>query len=386
MRFISYRYLPLNAYLAFALFTVCALIFGPVVYEGLDYLSLLSFLVAFLLLFTFGYMVGAQGRMYQGEPQRSQGVPQGYANYFRIRRFVRVFLLLGFLVSIAYWISFYLGSGTLDVSKMGESYTRSYEDYVRGQAKVDATYIASIAGRYIVLLAVLFGISYYRNFGKWASLVLIFIISTYLLVNVVGSGKQKYVGDIVVFMASILVIRMAQQKRRVRMKHFFGGLAAASAVFFVFVEILRQRYAALGIGFHNIDRVAHPLMLWDRSSFLVRILGEDYGFPVGAFLSYFSNGLYGLSLCLQLPFQWTYFAGNSYALSRVVEIVSGSAMEITERTYPFRAGIEYGWGLSKWHSLFPWLASDITFIGVLVITPFFSAFYARLWQIGRAHV
>ena len=119
---------------------------------------------------------------------------------------------------------------------------------------------------------------------------------------------------------------------------------------------------------------------WDVDSFIVQVLGPGYGFAVGSVLFYFSNGLYGLYLSLTLPFEWSYLVGNSYSLGRIVEIAVGDPGLVLEETYPYRVGVTYGWGLDKWHSAFAWLASDIGFGGILLITPLFARFYARIWK------
>lgn len=144
-------------------------------------------------------------------------------------------------------------------------------------------------------------------------------------------------------------------------------------------EILSQRYSTINLNGENILYHLHPLMSWDENSIILKIFGTEKGFLIGMLMMYLSNGVYGLSVCLSLPFQWTYFLGSSYAVARMFELFFKADGAIFENTYIYRAG-EKGWGMDKWHSLYSWLASDFTFTGVLGITFFFAYFYGKLWK------
>ena len=51
-----------------------------------------------------------------------------------------------------------------------------------------------------------------------------------------------------------------------------------------------------------------------------------------------------------------------------------------DMTYPARIGQETGWGISKWHTLFSWLASDMTYPGALIFLAFVGYLYAKAWK------
>jgi hypothetical protein len=95
------------------------------------------------------------------------------------------------------------------------------------------------------------------------------------------------------------------------------------------------------------------------------------------FISYISQGYYGLSLTLQLPFEWSYGMGNSFAMTSYAEQYFGMS-GIFEKTYPFRMENVFNWPAKMyWHTIFPWLASDITFPGALALMFFVGRGYAR---------
>ena len=375
MKVLGYRYLPLNIYIGYSLFVLLSLVIGPMKYEGLDYFILTSFIVVLVFLFWLGYVIGARGDY----RQYSNHFEARSVSYQRIGRFLSLLLIVGVISSVGQWYSFLASGGGLNLGSIGDSYVKGYEGYERGQAKIDAFYILNIFDQALAALVLLFSFYYFRVMGAPARYAFLFVAATYLLINVVGTGKQKHLGDLVIFTFFCMIINAATRGQRFKLRTLGAAAVAAVFVFFVFVEILRQRYLAAGIGLDNIYEKTHPLISWDDGSMVFSLVSSDYALALGIFLGYFSNGLYGLYLSLTLPFEWTYFIGNSYSVGRVVEIALSADGSIVEHTYPYRVGVTYGWGFDKWHSLFSWLASDITFLGVLFLAPLFAFLYARLW-------
>lgn len=375
MKWFSYRYLPANIYILYSAFVLGSLFFGPIEYKGMDSVLLMSFLLPMLFLFIVGFVIGGRGDFNQFTDTAA-----GRLNSMqRIGRVVKLLLVIAAVSSAAQWYSFISSGGGLSLDGIGESYVAGYEGYERGKATIDAAYILNIFLQTFMTLALLFGFYYYSVLSRVLKIVFIFVVLTYLLVNVLGVGKQKYLGDLVIFGAFLLAINCAARRKRISLKWLALGGAAGGVIFFVFVEILRQRYQAANISIDNIYEKVHPLVYWNYDAWVISLVGSDYALPLGIFLGYFTNGLNGLYLSLTLPFEWSYMFGNSYSLGRVVEIFTGGNGDILSRTYPYRVGEVYGWEFDKWHSLFSWLASDLTFLGVVLLAPVFAFVYARVW-------
>lgn len=375
MKIFSYRYLPLNIYLGYTVFVVASLLVGPIEYKNLDYFVLFPFISVLVLLFSFGYIAGARGSYRQG----SIGFENRAVCYQRVEGFISVLLVFGVISSVGQWLSFLALGGELNFGNVGENYVKGYEGYERGQASVDFFYILNIFDQAVASLILIFSFYYFRVMRAPARFAFFFVVATYLLINVVGTGKQKYLGDVAIFTFFCALINFVVSDKRFSFRVFIVTAGVVLFVLLLFVEILRQRYLAAGIGIDNIYEKTHPLINWDESSLIFNLVGSDYALAVGIFLGYFTNGLYGLYLSLTLPFEWTFFVGNSYSLGRIVEIATSSNAAVLEHTYPYRVGAVYGWGFDKWHSLFAWMASDITFLGVLFFAPLFAFLYARVW-------
>lgn len=374
MKIFGYRYLPLNVYLAYSLFVLISLFVGPIEYDNIDYFVLISYVSAIVLLFSIGFVVGARGECPHSSDFRERATP-----YKNQAIFFRTILILSVVSALVRWYTFLSSGGKISLDGIGESYIKGYEGYERGQASVDIFYVLGIFDQAVAVLVLVSFFYYYQVMGRTARVAFLFVVGTYLMINVIGTGKQKYLGDVVIFLFYCLAINLAARGRVFTLSKFLSVSVGVMIVFALFVTILKQRYAAAGIDLYNIHEKSHQLITWNHDSLFFDLVSDEYVFPIGIFLFYFTNGLYGLYLSLTLPFEWTYFVGNSYSMGRVVEILLGANGAILERTYPYRVGEVYGWDFGKWHSLFSWLASDITFTGVLFLSPVFAFIYARLW-------
>lgn len=107
------------------------------------------------------------------------------------------------------------------------------------------------------------------------------------------------------------------------------------------------------------------------------------GFPApmqalaGYMSSYLCQGYYGLSLALDEPFQWSYGVGHSIIATGIVKKITG--FDASGLTYPAR--VEHaGWNMyARWHSAYPWFASDLTFPGTLVLVLLLGRLLASVW-------
>jgi hypothetical protein len=55
--------------------------------------------------------------------------------------------------------------------------------------------------------------------------------------------------------------------------------------------------------------------------------------------------------------------------------------DIALLSYPGRVDVDNGWSyFHRWHSIYPWLASDVTFPGTLLLMFFIGGLFAKIWQ------
>lgn len=100
---------------------------------------------------------------------------------------------------------------------------------------------------------------------------------------------------------------------------------------------------------------------------------------IGLFYRYLTQGYYGLSLALRVDFVWTYGAGNSFFLHEAEERFLGSEYA-RHNAYPARVEEAFGYGmLQRWHSIYPWIASDLGFFGTILFVALVGMLLAVTW-------
>ncbi len=95
--------------------------------------------------------------------------------------------------------------------------------------------------------------------------------------------------------------------------------------------------------------------------------------------SYMTQGYYGLSLSLKQDYIPTYGLGHSRFLSWLVgEKLLGVNFYVD--SYPVRVAESTGWSDKiSWSSVYPWFASDLTFLGVPILFFVIGRLLAKTW-------
>jgi hypothetical protein len=111
---------------------------------------------------------------------------------------------------------------------------------------------------------------------------------------------------------------------------------------------------------------------------LLRVLPKGLRTAAVGATSYLTQGYYALYLSLREPFVPMYGVGNSFFLTQQAVKISGHK-EIAGMSYPSRIQ-KYGWdALGRWSSIYPWIASDVSFPGAIVVVFLIGRFFAIAW-------
>lgn len=375
------RYLPLKMFVAYIVCTLLLALLGPVEYEGFEPFLVSAYMATFLAIFGMGYIFGAHSRL----PQSLSGARESAER--RMIRLFKICLALSLLYKLQEF-GFLAAAGKLNLSltSMGDAYVAMYADYVRGSGSHSVGFILGIFFYFPLLIAMILGAHYFRFLSNGYRTLVVLLFVLVFVVHTLGQGKQKQLGDITVFILSIMAVRLGAAGSKVKVArnrvktvrmYFIASVMLAMALI-LFTLVLGSRYEALGIGLGNINQVAHPLIQYDEDHLVFTLFGSHFGFAAASFSGYLSQGYQGLSLAFQQPFLWTYGVGNSYALTMLLGML-GLPVEVMD-SYPARVGLASGWGFSKWHTVFPWLASDLTFPGVLLFFSVYAYGYAQVWR------
>jgi hypothetical protein len=93
---------------------------------------------------------------------------------------------------------------------------------------------------------------------------------------------------------------------------------------------------------------------------------------------YLTHGYYGLYLSLEKPFVPMFGVGHSLFLTQQAVRVTGNE-QIGKLSYPRRIE-EDGWdALGLWSSIYPWIASDVSFPGTVLVVFLIGRLAALAW-------
>lgn len=93
--------------------------------------------------------------------------------------------------------------------------------------------------------------------------------------------------------------------------------------------------------------------------------------------SYLSQGYYAMSLSLTQKWTPMFGLGNS---KFVMDLISDHMIDIRQYTYQSKLE-KYGWSSTNhWHSIYTWLANDVSFYGVIVVMFLIGAIFAMMFQ------
>lgn len=201
----------------------------------------------------------------------------------------------------------------------------------------------------------------------------------------VASGTNKGLFDILFVLIGIVLFQyLAKIKSR---KAFFNfkSLKFASIIIVIFIMLayyfgqnIEQRLGTRDfVEATALNARAENANVSDE--FMKSDLSPSVKGTVIALTSYITQGYYGCSLALKEDFVPTYGIGNSRFLSWLIgDLVFKKA--VSNNTYPKRVSDKTNWDVNiTWSSIYPWFASDFTFLGTYVIVFLIGYLLAKSW-------
>lgn len=348
-------------------------ILGPVEYIGYRKFYTSGYIGLTLIAFGCGYGFGIKSPIKLSNRLGYRGIEYTILIIFR---------MCLFFASLSTFVIFSQAARTgilsFDITNSGAAYFSGYEGYERNSGTYDFTFLISSFSAFPVFVTMIWGIYYLRGFSFRRKILVISIIFITILVFTISGGKQKQFGDLLIYSLTLYFIgAIAGNRFKIKAILIYGAIASLGAT--ILLSILFWRYSAVGVDLSNINSVIHPLMFFEEDHFIVRLVGEEIGFTISVFSSYLGQGFYGLSLSLDQDFTWTAFGGSSYSWSVILNRFLGFPFMV-EQSYPYIVGDTTGWGQTKWHSVYAWLASDLTFTGTIFLNLIIGYVFGQLWK------
>ncbi|MET8278277.1 hypothetical protein [Micromonospora sp. NPDC005174] len=188
-------------------------------------------------------------------------------------------------------------------------------------------------------------------------------------------GTLKGLGDIAIMVGggllvtSATVVRRTSRVERAKRRRL---LALAGTIGILFCGYMVTSQA------DRIDRFG----IQDRvppNRTVEAVAGTHLATGVAALVHYPTHGYLGLAYNLETPFEWSHGLGSTPAVASYAQQYFGT--DIAEYpSYPVRTESRTGWPAGLyWSTIYPWLASDLTYPGVVVFMAALGWLFAATW-------
>lgn len=190
----------------------------------------------------------------------------------------------------------------------------------------------------------------------------------------ISVGTNKGLGDIALAVSWSFLLRLHD-------KITFARLIKISLVILPIIVLFLGFFVSGQISRHNKvgvqDRIYSIGIRAERDG-IVGYMPSIVQEGVIAFTNYWVQGYHGLAMSLGEPFVSTYGFGNSMFAATYADKYFGT--DIERNTYPARVEFKTGWDSKvQWHTIYSWLASDVTFPGAVILMGLFSYLFAMSW-------
>lgn len=372
-KYLMYPFVVITVYI---LITMVINLFGPIEYQ--DYTRERKIVVTiYMLVFLVVTYLGMKLAAVSGN--KSEAVLE------RNRTNVRIFVLvLEWMIAAVFLIKavllvyqFYrygISISGLGFSALAEVYSNLHA------SEGDYNFFRKINSftRVFMFISFFSGTYMWKRLKLTSRVLLVCSIILDFLYNVLYVGTQRSLFTYIVLGGMLYIVYMLQHSRRVKKRTILCVLLGVGLIVILFTKVIGARYALWGsmmsTEFRNGMRFL-PDHAW------VRWMPDSLKYAFITLLSYPSQGYYGLAMCLEMPFQWTFFLGGFRGINSIVSQFLPGVPDFLAYTYPVRTGEAIGFdGLAGWYTIFPWLASDFTFLGALIIMMLAAYFFMVSWK------
>ena len=267
------------------------------------------------------------------------------------------------------------------VGNTGLAYNENFERLTAGNAFVVVEYMRMLASPWLVAVFPLTVLYWTRL--SWLYRATALALIAFNLAIYVSTGTNKGIADVVVTLPWLVLLAMSTGLLRTR--RLGWKLSVTSAVllgtFIYFFSAGQLQREGSGSEYGTFFTGAAVLQA-DSGHFISALLPEEFRIVFEALSRYVVHGYYALSLALQTDSPSTWGFGHSMFLARNADLVFGTD-HFVWKSLPGLLERNDAWGqFLLWHSIYPWLASDVGFVGALGVLGCLAYLFGLAW--GRA--
>jgi len=382
-------YIPLYFIFLYVLVTYILSIIGPYTYSNYNPWIVFIFLAFFLLIISLFYFFGIKD---SSKLKRILLKRHKFTNSKSILTFTEISVTISFLIFSGLFFTNIASHGLPSISSilssLGSIMSASYDQSVHEYTFNIFAWIYSYLG-FICNISVILGLYYFKKEHFFIKLIYIFGIVCFILYTILFVGSLKYLGDIIIYTVSVIIIKYYQNKadintqksRKYNVLRFFLALSILFIFIYFMAFALGSRSLYYNSAYWNNDYFVYDFYQLDLNNWMLLPFSQGTKIGLSKVILYFSMGYYGLYQCISLPFEWTAGLGNSPAFTYIIEKIFSINANSIGLSYIERLQLSGGWdGFANWNTIFPWLASDFSFIGAVFVLGILFMFYAKAWK------
>jgi hypothetical protein len=360
------RLVPLVFFLTFLNLTVAVFFLGPWPFQLANPTKLIVFLAAAHVALGLGYLSAAFK------------APRGFNRTWRVEGIAGWSLLVSLAVLLPTTL-FRTGSLfpsiTDALSNPGQVYTASLQ--TRALVTPIIEYVRFFVGPLIGMLLPL-TVFYWRRLNLLVKIGGVINIVGILL-TFIAMGTNKAIADTLAVIPWLLLAGHLSGTLRLGFKRRTAiacTAVCATVLFLAFYTATQNSRAGSTAKFGYVRSAG----VWaDRDNVMIRNLPETAQVGVLGLTGYLSHGYYALYLALDKPFVPMFGVGNSFFLFRQAARLLDRP-SIMDMPYPLRVQAADGWdAYGLWGTIYPWIASDVSFPGTILIVFAIGRLFALTW-------
>jgi hypothetical protein len=352
--------MPAYAFVAYICITFLLAVIGPFDYLVLSPIRVLLYLTFIMTCFIAGYRLSFR---------------TAFSIEYLVRPGRKVWVLIGLAVGLATVTYALLYVGSTD--GLAEAIADPGATYKQALSSANAGTEVSLAGQIqtltygVTMCAVAAACVYRKWYPRWI-IALALCYPALQIALAVKTGTFKGAGDWLIFG---LTIYSLSETKTLALKN--KALLILVIALFFGAHIYSQESRKMAYGAAQGFGYLHETLFRD-DNIIEEIIGLSTYEQLANPIFYMTNGYAGLSAALDQDFDWTYGLGNSIALQSYA--TQYFDIDISPHTYMVRAEEKTGWPAKMyWSTIFPWLASDITFGGCGILFAFIGYVYPRIY-------
>jgi hypothetical protein len=353
-------YYPFVLLFIYSCVTIFFFLYGPYDYILENGTYLFYFLVAVHISLIGGYVLG----------QKSNGrrLLLRFSS-LKATKYIIVVIVFYKLISI-------IGTGGGDLFRVSTAIADPAQAYLDGSTKAGNisifNYIDMVFAPFVTI-GVTAGIFFWKRLTLIFKAQLLLYILIVLLSSIGASVRSSIIALIINITCGLMASHMAGNIKITARKKV---IICFSFIFFILTFFLYTK----NLSENRTTILVNPVTLQspNNENFFYKILPDDYSITITGISFYLGHSYYRLNQAISLPFNGLGFGlSNSYFLMENIERITGWG-GLKSISYGYRLDMELTQKFGVfWTTTYTWLASDLTFPGVVVLL-FFIAYWLSI--------